>query len=343
MPQELRFVEMFAGVGNVWRAVSQSYPAARVDLTYYQPDSSDFKQNPMDFLSSAGFASLSPNMETDLGLPKVGFCHLVFFCCLNMFEQMYIRTCIWLLLSCRVNDFCLLMAVVCSTWSSANLGTSKRSIAYATGDCRHACVADGNSMCARHCVCKGQGLGGKRTQMATPCNSHKPMSSIPCILSHHESKGCAISNSLCGFGGNIYAGAAWKLHDGVLRQNGMALQTCACFLVARMKQVQSCLKQQVNPIPVFWDPRSTKSLGGWVTTAQLLRNVINSLPTTSGLESTTGAGSTSKSFGRLTLKPSQHQSVTRMLQENAVGKGQLHSSKLRHFPGSKMFFHEVFC
>ena len=48
-------MEMFAGTANVWRAVSQTYPAARVDLTYYKGDPG--KQNPMDIMTSAGFAT----------------------------------------------------------------------------------------------------------------------------------------------------------------------------------------------------------------------------------------------------------------------------------------------
>ena len=57
--QELSYVELFAGVGNVWRAVSDSgVPAARVDIAY----SEDYprgptKQNAMDIWSSAGFAN----------------------------------------------------------------------------------------------------------------------------------------------------------------------------------------------------------------------------------------------------------------------------------------------
>ena len=58
--QELNYVELFAGVGNVWRAVSESgYPAARADLAYYEVEEGyENKQNPMDILSSAGFANL---------------------------------------------------------------------------------------------------------------------------------------------------------------------------------------------------------------------------------------------------------------------------------------------
>lgn len=58
--QELQYIEMFAGEGNCWRAVSTAYPSARVDLDYYDPKPGTKeanKQNPMDFLSSAGLAS----------------------------------------------------------------------------------------------------------------------------------------------------------------------------------------------------------------------------------------------------------------------------------------------
>ena len=55
--QELQFIEFYAGVGNVWRAVSTSgFPSARVDLSYHEEQNMSVKQNPMDILSSAGFA-----------------------------------------------------------------------------------------------------------------------------------------------------------------------------------------------------------------------------------------------------------------------------------------------
>lgn len=57
--KELQYLELFAGAANVWRAVSQSYPAARADLTYNQEQcgaGAQFKQNPMDILSSSGMA-----------------------------------------------------------------------------------------------------------------------------------------------------------------------------------------------------------------------------------------------------------------------------------------------
>ena len=58
--QELNYVEYFAGQANVWRAVSQEYPAARVDMDYSDPTYRE-KMNPMNFLSSPGYAILDPN------------------------------------------------------------------------------------------------------------------------------------------------------------------------------------------------------------------------------------------------------------------------------------------
>lgn len=56
--KEIQYLEMFAGAANVWRCVTQSYPAARVDLTYAdQNGEPNLKQNPMDFLSCPGFAT----------------------------------------------------------------------------------------------------------------------------------------------------------------------------------------------------------------------------------------------------------------------------------------------
>ena len=54
--KEIQYMELYAGAANVWRAVSQSYPAVRADLTYASTSQPEFKQNPMDVLTSAGFA-----------------------------------------------------------------------------------------------------------------------------------------------------------------------------------------------------------------------------------------------------------------------------------------------
>ena len=49
-------MELYAGAANVWRAVSRSYPAVRADLTYASSSQPELKQNPMDVLTSSGFA-----------------------------------------------------------------------------------------------------------------------------------------------------------------------------------------------------------------------------------------------------------------------------------------------
>ena len=55
--QEVEFIELFAGAANTWKAVSAcSYPACRLDLEYYVERREPVKQNPMDVLSSAGWA-----------------------------------------------------------------------------------------------------------------------------------------------------------------------------------------------------------------------------------------------------------------------------------------------
>ena len=59
-PQELQYIEMFAGEANCWRAVTTAFPAARVDVNYFKPTPATkeaMQQNPMDFLSSPGFAT----------------------------------------------------------------------------------------------------------------------------------------------------------------------------------------------------------------------------------------------------------------------------------------------
>lgn len=58
--QELDYIELFAGVANVWGAVTrQGYKGARVDIEYHTPEPTTSKQNFMDILSSAGFATLA--------------------------------------------------------------------------------------------------------------------------------------------------------------------------------------------------------------------------------------------------------------------------------------------
>jgi hypothetical protein len=54
--KEIQYIELYAGAANVWRAVSQSYPSVRADLTYGSSSQPESKQNPMDVLTSAGFA-----------------------------------------------------------------------------------------------------------------------------------------------------------------------------------------------------------------------------------------------------------------------------------------------
>ncbi|CAK9065014.1 unnamed protein product, partial [Durusdinium trenchii] len=60
-----------------------------------------------------------------------------------------IRICIWLVLQCAEQDFFSLLAVVCSSWSPVNIATSKRSVAYPSGNTALAYVAEANCMCAR--------------------------------------------------------------------------------------------------------------------------------------------------------------------------------------------------
>lgn len=58
-PQDLNYCEFFAGQANVWRVISEKYPAARVDLDYSDPEYiGNNKMNPMNFLSCPGFAKL---------------------------------------------------------------------------------------------------------------------------------------------------------------------------------------------------------------------------------------------------------------------------------------------
>ena len=51
----------------------------------------------------------------------------------------------WIVLNMRPNDSLLVLATVCSSWSSINVGTSKRSILLPEGDTSLAYVARANS------------------------------------------------------------------------------------------------------------------------------------------------------------------------------------------------------
>ncbi|CAK9017517.1 unnamed protein product, partial [Durusdinium trenchii] len=91
MPQDLEYLELFAGVANVFsEARKANRNALACDVEYGQhfgfaPDS-----NPFDFMSPSGFA-----------------------------------LCIWAILNAREDEFWVLMGTVCSSWVHMNVGTSK--------------------------------------------------------------------------------------------------------------------------------------------------------------------------------------------------------------------------
>ena len=159
-------MELYAGAANVWRAVSQSYPAVRADLTYASTSQPEFKQNPMDVLTSAGFAIPScilmvmiceSCLQCALILIQIKrsskgymYCKLCFLFNTNCKRlQTTIRICIWLVLQCRHADFFGLLAIVCSSWVPINIATSKRSVALPEGNTALSYVANANCMCSR--------------------------------------------------------------------------------------------------------------------------------------------------------------------------------------------------
>ena len=62
---------------------------------------------------------------------------------------MQLRICIWLVLQSSFNDCFNLLAVVCTSFTPVNAGTSKRSILLPSGNTALPYVCDGNSMCER--------------------------------------------------------------------------------------------------------------------------------------------------------------------------------------------------
>lgn len=90
-----------------------------------------------------------------------------------------IRICIWLVLQCRAGDFFTLIAIVCSSWVPVNIATSKRSIAFATGNTSLSYVAEANCMCSRllggiwwHLSWAGNGVVSTPSSTQTHTHTH---------------------------------------------------------------------------------------------------------------------------------------------------------------------------
>ena len=192
----------------MWRAVSRTCPAAMVDLDYSDPKYVQ-KMNPMNFLSSPGFAKLAGNavhceitsrnlfavflfMQFDQRtIVERYFSRLVFQCeicglagvvvsCYDNLSgtlwlyicTLIVRICIWLVLQCSEDNFFCLLALVCSSWTPVNAGTSKRSLVLPSGNELLAYVCDGNSMCERSLgSCRSQGtVDPNGTFGSQPCS-----------------------------------------------------------------------------------------------------------------------------------------------------------------------------
>jgi len=116
--QGLQYVELFAGEANVFAEVkSQGFGGVAADIEYaaYFPDLlKGCKTNPFDILSTSGLA-LS----------------------------------VWMILNMEPHNSVLIMATVCSSFSSINVGTSRRSILLPEGRTDLAYISRGNCMMSR--------------------------------------------------------------------------------------------------------------------------------------------------------------------------------------------------
>ena len=84
--QELRYIEYFAGEGNVFAAVRKLYPAVAVDLSYLQ-DPAYARNNPMDINSPSGFACLVYHNRMPLSEPA---CFLSFLPALLIYKDCHL-------------------------------------------------------------------------------------------------------------------------------------------------------------------------------------------------------------------------------------------------------------
>ncbi|CAK9074833.1 unnamed protein product, partial [Durusdinium trenchii] len=106
---DLRYLEFFAGKGEVFTAVKAEHTAVAVDLEY---------------LSGVGHAM---DINSDSGLALA----------------------IWLVLNCREDSFVVLFATCCSSWVHINSGTSKRSLLLPEGATQLDYIVNSNKMVAR--------------------------------------------------------------------------------------------------------------------------------------------------------------------------------------------------
>lgn len=136
-PQAFSMCEFFAGDGHVGRSAKFAfYSTAQLDIAYGKATVRKGKQNSFDMTTAAGLASLVSHWNT-----------LQIFVFFNVFFQyrkpsmltpmhaLLFRLCVWVLLNTDPLGFLALFAVVCTSFSAVNVGTSKRSPATPWGNC----------------------------------------------------------------------------------------------------------------------------------------------------------------------------------------------------------------
>lgn len=143
--QDLAYIEFFAGVGNVYKAVREQYSAVAVDITYLKDPPPN---NPMDMNSPSGFAPLCGN-EARLFAILLSACCLHATCVRVALACCVPRLAVWLILQGKHSGFFVLLAVVCGSWTTTNTGTSKRSVAFPEGNTSLAYIVEANQMTSR--------------------------------------------------------------------------------------------------------------------------------------------------------------------------------------------------
>ena len=143
-PQDgFQVVEYFCGQGAIGKSCRYGQiRAAMLDLDK-GIDMANRKQNPFDLTTEAGFAFLGKKKTLPHG--RGNFCIFVYTALLPAAQ---LRLALWTLLHCQ-EDALIWLATVCTSFSSMNLGTSKRSPTTPYGDCSRRHVVVGNLLASR--------------------------------------------------------------------------------------------------------------------------------------------------------------------------------------------------
>ena len=125
--QPFEVIEFFSGLGNVGKSCRWAgHATAQLDIAMGSGMRAK-KQNAFDMASPAGLALLGLNHVIGLIDHRLIAKSIYFITC-------YLRLAVWVLLHGSRSGFFMLCAVVCTSFSSMNVGTSRRSSVTPWGD-----------------------------------------------------------------------------------------------------------------------------------------------------------------------------------------------------------------